>query len=402
MNQVLSDIFKTLRGLLFLPLWHLQRFRRRDPNVWVFGAWSGQRYSDNARALFEYVVAHYPSINAVWITRSQSVYDRLIAAGLPVAMAGSRDGIRWCRCAGVACINNWTDDFNERYLNGAYHVWLWHGMPLKQIFEDERRFLRRRYSFFKKLKMAVNSFVFPYEQRPPIDSVLETSDFFTPFFQSACCVPPQQIWDDGYPRNDALLQEGEEDIVRRYRQQYPDATFVVYMPTHRHHALGTTPFNAFNDFGFDRDAFFSTLERGNYVFFNKGHFIDSAATVTLSHPRFLNVTDDDYDNLYSFLRSMDVLITDFSSVYFDYLLLRRPILLASFDYEGYVNDERPLYFDYSTWRAPRADTWPELLTLLEDHAFTPPSDDEIQLFHTHPDADSCQRVAQHILKEVFR
>ena len=93
---------KSVAGLLFLPFWYFQRLLPRDRHIWVFGSWFGQRYSDNSRAMYEYVLENCPDIKPIWITRNPRVFDKLTSLGHPVAMADSREGRRICLKAGVA------------------------------------------------------------------------------------------------------------------------------------------------------------------------------------------------------------------------------------------------------------------------------------------------------------
>ena len=114
----------------------------------------------------------------------------------------------------------------------------------------------------------------------------------------------------------------------------------------------------------------------------------------------MNVTDSDFDNLYTFVKDMDILITDFSSIYFDFILLGKPIITAPFDYNDYISNERPLYFDYNVWQAARAEDWNGLLNILSKGSYHKPSEDEIRLFHNHPDGNSCRRITEHLKKEL--
>ena len=396
----LQVFWKSLKGLFFLPVWHLQKLKRREPHIWLFGSWFGQKYSDNSRAMYEYVLENEPAVTPVWITHNPQVYEKLKGMGRPVAMSHTAEGRRWCRKAGVVFVTTTPDEMNSHWLNGAKFVWLWHGMPLKQIMADERKFLQTRQSLFKRFKVRLNRFLFPYDNCVPHDWVMNSADFFTPFFASAFEVPESQVWTDGYPRNDALFSDRTEDIVLKYRREYPTAKFIIYMPTHRVNALKGTPFNGFDGFGFESSAFFDVLEKQDYVFFNKGHFFDSGAGISLNNDRFVNVTDSDFDNLYTFVKDMDILITDFSSIYFDFILLGKPIITAPFDYNDYISNERPLYFDYNVWQAARAEDWNGLLNILSKGSYHKPSEDEIRLFHNHPDGNSCRRITEHLKKEL--
>ena len=395
-NNPFLLVLHCMGALLFLPFWYLQRLMPRDKRVWLFGSWFGQKYSDNSRGMYEYVLAHEPQIRPMWITHSREVYVRLYAEGKPVAMAHSWRGRWWCLRAGVVFITTAAAEMNAKYLNGARMIWLWHGMVIKQIMADEVRFKNLRYGTFKRIKVAINNFLFPWENHVQKDAVLSTAEFFNLFLASAFEVTPDRLWTDGYPRNDALFSVVKENIVKRYREQFPTAKFIVYMPTHRINERKGTPFNGFDGFGFNQEAFFKVLEEQDYVFFNKGHFYDSDAQIGMSNPRFLNVMDKDFDNLYTFIKDMDILMTDFSSVYIDYLLVKKPVILAPFDYEDYITGERPLYFDYNDLEGVRANNWDEVLHILNEHAYSEPSEAQITRFHRYVDGNSAHRIAEHI------
>jgi CDP-glycerol glycerophosphotransferase len=394
-------ILKSLGGLLFLPFWYFERLLPRDRHVWVFGSWFGKRYSDNSRAMYEYVLENCPDIKPVWITRDAGIYDRLKSQGRPVAMAQSREGRRICLKAGAAFITTSPLDMNEKYLNGAYMVWLWHGVGLKYIMADElRMFLWPKYSAFKKFKVKLNRFLFPWENKVRKDCLMNTGDFFTRFFCSGFELEPDKVWVDGYPRNDVLFNGKTQDIVREYREKFPTAKFIIYMPTHRINEHKGVPFNGFDGFGFDSTRFFDVLQKNDYVFFNKGHFYDSNADIRIENERFLNVNDSMYDDLYAFIKDMDILITDFSSVYFDFILLGRPVILAPFDYDEYVSKERPLQFDYNEQEGVQVHDWNELMDVLENRKYFDSSDENIAKFHKHRDGESCRRITQHLKREL--
>ena len=395
-NNPFLLVLHCIGALLFLPFWYMQRILPRDKRVWLFGSWFGQKYSDNSRGMYEYVLAHEPHIHPMWITHSKDVYVRLHAEGKPVAMAHSWKGRWWCLRAGVVFITTAAAEMNAKYLNGARMVWLWHGMVIKQIMADEVRFKNLRYSTFKRIKVAINNFLFPWENHVRKDAVLSTAEFFNPFLASAFEVDDAALWTDGYPRNDALFATVQEEIIKRYRQQFPTAKFIIYMPTHRLNERKGTPFNGFDGFGFDQETFFKVLEEQDYVFFNKGHFYDSGAQIGMSNPRFLNVTDKDFDNLYTFVKDMDILMTDFSSIYIDYLLVKKPIILAPFDYDDYITGERPLYFDYNDLEGARANNWDEVLRILREGSYSDPSEAQISRFHRYVDGDSARRITAHI------
>ena len=61
--------------LLSLPLYYLMYLVKPQKNLWIFGAWYGEKYFDNPKFLFEYVKLSYPNIKVIWITKDKSICD---------------------------------------------------------------------------------------------------------------------------------------------------------------------------------------------------------------------------------------------------------------------------------------------------------------------------------------
>ncbi len=143
----LQDLKRALSGVIFLPRWWAQKYQKRDPYLWTFDAWQGQRYSDNLRALYEYVLENVPQIQCCWLTRSQSVYNRLKKANKHGALIYSKEGIDIQKKSGVFFATHGNmDNISEgdiRYMNGIHYVNLWHGVPIKIIGNDEWLFKQK-------------------------------------------------------------------------------------------------------------------------------------------------------------------------------------------------------------------------------------------------------------------
>jgi len=400
MRHSLTKICKTVFAIPRMLFWYTERLIPRNKNKWVFGAWFGERYSDNSRAIYEYVLKEMPCIKAMWLTSNKSIYDRLKNENKPVALLSSLKGKLFSLTASVAFITVERKEVNGFYLNGAKLVWLYHGMVMKYIMEDERRFMVGDSYGKKTIKKLLMRFLFPDMDNYNVGSITVTGEFFRPFFESAFKVDPSKIWVDGYPRNDVLFSKESEDIVKKYRGLYPTAKFIIHMPTHRLHGLKGQAFNPFEGYGFNKERFYEILEQGDYVYFYKGHFYDAEGSVDLEHGRFVRITDQDFDILYRLVKDMDILITDYSSVYFDFLLLRRPIILTPFDFEQYIVEERPLYYDYNKYiEANKVYDWDEVFGLLQSKSYKCPSDELISRYIKDRDGDSCERIVKHIQTE---
>ena len=393
----MSIVCEAIQGIRQLPQWLSQDASKRDMRLWTFGAWDGLRYSDNSRALYEYVLEHCPDIRAVWMTKSTAVFNRLQAEHRPVALCDSPEGRQIQRRSGYFFLTKGPLDSDPRLMHGCHLIWLWHGMPLKQIGRDAMSFQRRN-TLWKRLKTAIRRLVVPWEFLG--GETLSCAPFFTPFLQSAFGLPREQVWELGLPRNDQFfMSDVTEPLISRLHQQFDGATAVkimLYMPTHRDAATRDGhPFDPFSMAGFRAEAVEQVLEAQNIVLLYKGHFFD-ATNRGASMKRILTVTDDDYDNLYTFIKDVDMLLTDYSSIYFDFLLCRKPIILFPFDEEDYVSLSRPFYFDYSLMEGRKVYSWPELADCLTESDYFVPSEATIRRFNAYVDGNSSARIVNKI------
>ncbi len=393
-HNILTDILHLLRGVRHLPQWHAQRLCKRDMRLWTFGAWSGLRYSDNSRVLYEYVLAHHPEIRAVWMTRNEQVYNRLRQEGKPVAMCTTKEGKKLQRLSGVFFSTANTFDSDVMQMNGIQFINLWHGMPIKKVGDDAMARLRNK-GLWKRLKTNLRKHLMPWEfvSGPTLCS----SPFFRPFYLSAFALPEEGLWPIVEPRLSRLDgRSSGERLIQQLDTQFNKPLKVLYMPTFRDDKIGK--FNPFKMAeGFDKEHFEQMLEDNNIVFMYKGHFLDDVKADIGNNGRLRTIGDDDYDDLYRFLNDIDILVSDYSSIYFDFLLLKRPIILFPFDEAEYVSKAREFYYDYSLLEAKRVYSWNEMEQCLCQRTYYPPTKQEIQRFRPLPIGNCCEELVQKIL-----
>ncbi|ODN42972.1 hypothetical protein BGC07_08620 [Piscirickettsia litoralis] len=134
---------------------------------------------------------------------------------------------------------------------------------------------------------------------------------------------------------------------------------ITYMPTFRH---GND--NFVFESGIDFDVLNKYLERNNDLLLLKFHIntkIDRNAFAGYKNIKFVHEKENPYD----LICETDLLITDYSSIAYDYLLLDRPIIYYPFDLDQYKNTDRAMYTEYDEFVAgPVVETFDDLLTTL--------------------------------------
>ena len=309
---------------------NLSALKKRDPNLFVFGSWFGDKFADNSKYLYLYFLQK--GEKAYWITKNEEVYNQLKQDGLPAAMAYSEEGKRLCSKAGYIVTSTALSDVNENVIGGATRIDLFHGIPLKKIMYDDEvggKMLTRRQRVHELLtRQALKDYF-----------VFSSSDTVSKSIRTAFRVDNDHILQYGLPRNDAFF----DGSLKKLRLSEVDYKYVIsYLPTHRN--VGKTPIPI--EKLFDLRKLDTFCRENDILFVIKKHFYHNSEKTDLTgYTNIVDLTGQSYDTQELMFNS-DVLITDYSSCYIDYLLLNRPIVFYSYDLEDYLKNDREMYYDY--------------------------------------------------------
>jgi len=331
--------------------------------MWIFGAWFGHRYTDNSRYLFENVCKNEEFIRPVWLTREQEIVDKIRGMGHEAYLISSLQGY-WLSCrAGLVVVSNGNPDINRLAISRAKKLHLWHGSPMKKIGLDDK-FAQIGSSIFLKKAQQLWRAVFPFVIER-WDVIIACSDIFKGYMASAFGVDPTQVKVTGYPRNDILLKPNPTyvPIVETLMKKYRANRMLLYAPTFR--SEGKENIRLFDTLDIKRIESF--LVKYNAILLIKMHYIHrDAMLLTNLEKKDLRIywlQEEDAPEINPLLPYTDILITDYSGVYFDFLLLDRPIVFAPFDIDQYISRDRKLYEDYNVvaTSGPKCDTWNEVI-----------------------------------------
>lgn len=304
----------------------------------MFGG-NGDRFTDNAKYLFVHL-GRDPRFECTWITGNRSALGQVRARGGRAELRWSWPGIKAALGAGWFVYGGYPSDVNFWLSRGARLLNLWHGIPLKAIeFDITTGPLARVYR--SKPWSPVRLAFLDRFRRP--DALLSPSRFLSErCFESAFRVGRDRCLEVGYPRTDHLLTPAPlDDIAERLgiaAQLASASTIIGYFPTWRDDG---------RDFLGDAQFSFEELNRhlagaGRLMVF-KAH--PNFGAIVPRDRTFSNVVIlDPAIDLNDVLPLCDLLVTDYSSVAFDFLLLDRPIVYFLPDHEHYVG-RRNLYFE---------------------------------------------------------
>jgi len=332
-EQWRSNLDLLWQWLVYLVVDQLSRFWSREKRLWVFGARGGTGFVDNTKYLYLWVAVDEPSIRPVWISKEQAVVDTLQQQGYEAYHANSFRGRLLTLRAGVVFVTQGLRDVHMGSTAGARLVQLWHGLPLKTIawdaeWSDQPWPVRRCHAYMAD----------------EIDLVTAPSTEAIEPLSSGLGIDPDRFVVTGYPRIDVFAEEIEgatltvdESLLDRIEARATDNELVFYLPTYRE--AGTSFIEAF-----DTTAVGDLLTARGAHLYIKAH-PDEPVTAAESHPHvhWLPASVDPY----LVLPHADVLVTDYSSVFFDYLAVDRPIVFFPYDRSSYT-ESRGFYFAYES------------------------------------------------------
>jgi CDP-glycerol glycerophosphotransferase len=316
------------RSLALHGYYRLQRLGRVEPDLAVFAAYWYRGYSCNPRAVYEKLRELAPWVRGVWIV------DRAHAEGMPDGVAYVVAGT-WAYYRLLARAKYFVNNVNfpNYYVKrpGTIHVQTHHGTPLKTMGLDLHTayFARSRMDFARLLRRAERW-----------DYSVSSNAFSTEIWKRVYPVPYETL-EVGYPRNDALVNATDDDRARIRAELgiEPAQCALLLAPTHREYL--------------PRREYVPTVDLGRlarelgpeYAIMNRVHyFYELGAGGRVSGPgaRVLDVSG--HPRVEDLCLAADVLVTDYSSIMFDYAVLDRPIVVHAPDWDEY-RTKRGTYFD---------------------------------------------------------
>lgn len=371
----ITDRLKYWGQLLLLPVYWLSFFVPRNKKIWLFGSTFGRRFADNPRYLYLYINQYREKlgIRPIWISHDEKIVKMLNDNGCEAYMYRSLKGILFALIGKVYLFDNYSKDINFWLSGGAVKINLWHGIPLKKIQHDN---VFDKFRHPKNVWERFKNFPRNISDEKPHHYVLTTSVNLKKIFASA--FQTQNVLVAGYPRNEVLVSDRitnlyspEEKSDRKKILDFLEKNMtapekkikrkmVFYMPTFRQ---SETLFFK----NFDKRDFQKYLKENNILFCIKLH-PKSKLNREFQNIQSENIMVIDKDaDPYVFLKLADVLITDYSSIYFDYLLLDRPVIFFDYDLKEYLSDSREMYFDYDKFTpGQKAESYGELKNALSN------------------------------------
>jgi CDP-glycerol glycerophosphotransferase (TagB/SpsB family) len=342
-------LIKIVKYIINLPLYHFAKLVPKKKNLWLFGSWFGDKYADNTRFFFEYVIKNKKEIRAVWLSNNHEIIRELRSKNFESYYAYSLHGYLLSLHASKSFCSVSYGDLNL-FVHAQKVINMWHGSPLKKIGYDDKYIKVKENKIIMYLKKWFLPFIKSLES---YDCIICSSEEERVNLASAFGKNINDVLLTGLPRNSFLSKEKNS--------KNSNHTFkVLYLPTHRNEGIINS---VYENIVLSMGEINNFLDRNpNITLDIKMHFYhNNASLFNGAHTNFRNITEQRYD-LYEVLVEYDVLITDYSSIFFDFLLCQKPIIFFPFDISCYLLEDRELYFDYNeVTPGAKCFSWKEVL-----------------------------------------
>lgn len=318
--------------------------KKVDEKLIIFGCYGGKSYACSPKAIYEFMQndSRFDDYKFVWAFKDVNKYKYLEEnKNTIVVQHGKKEYQKY-----MAKAKYWI--FNYKIAEHIYpkknqvFVQCWHGTPLKRLGCDLIHFdnaLNTIKGIKKRYKIEAKKFSY----------FISPSKFATEKFISAWNLKEigkdDIIIEQGYPRNDFLFNYTEDDIKsvkEKLGIAEENKKIILYAPTYRgnQHESGV-------GYVYKEEVDFERMQRElgkDYIILFRPHYFIANVFDFKKYEGFVyDVSDvDDINELYII---SDILITDYSSVFFDYANLKRPIIFHMYDLEHYRDESNGFYFD---------------------------------------------------------
>jgi len=357
----------------------ISRKNTKQPRILFFDR---EAFADNSKYLYLHMLKHYPQFEIIWCSYTPGVINDLKRAGLPYhdINHATPETLSLMLEAAIAifCVNPWqslgAQPIYAACLEGAKHVQLWHGVSVKHL----------QLSLISHLDMSEAGHILPMSWATRADYVLSTAPYFDAFW--AKTFGCQQLLRGAFPRNEVITRTPMPEEMTgamlppaaQQAMQQPGRKIFLAPTWQRNKATSLTSSS------FMLKLMRYALHHNINVFvkthpYHKGDNVFASGKVANLHSLPMEL------DIYPWLNHFDVLITDYSSIMFDYLLTGKPVLTLDIPAGKHHNFEP----DYRL--VPGNDNW--------RYRFTP--DNLVEVLHSALHQDDKQFARQEMLAQIF-
>jgi CDP-glycerol glycerophosphotransferase (TagB/SpsB family) len=354
----------------------------KDNNLVIIGSNTGEFKSGSPKELFEYITKNHVDTKVHYYLPFQ---EKSIINVIKYIFFHS---VSFYRCKYLISSHPPNDFFPFMWSQKKILINTWHGTPIKSLFFTDKKETSNSLSRIKYLNSKTDYFI-------------TSSDIEKKIIKKCFDIDSNKIINTGHPRNDVLIQNNN---LLRDRYQIKSSYIILYCPTYRRGK--NTQYFPFKEFNINE--FNKYLEKNDITILIRNHVYDKTEVQKITSKRLIYFGSDVCSNVYDILSQVDMLITDYSSIFIDYLLLNRPCIFVPYDLDEYL-EERGLLFDYEKIIPGEIINSYKDLTDIIIRYKTGTFDDYINkrlkmrdIFHSNQNHNAAQKIYTNIIKREYK
>lgn len=338
---------KTVIWNIFQEIVYL--FKKRDEKIVVMGSWFGERFADNTRYLFQYLSDNKSEMGlkkVIWVTRSDKLKNEIEKLGYEVYMMESQESIYYHKKAGIHIVCNSGNvtfekkgDILSQFSNGAIKINLFHGLAgIKGVGfasreyaenKDKHRIFYSAKEWLRKSKLMRKYGILPGGWGDAY--YLSTTSFMTELFKKYFMLPDENFIESAYPRNEKNIKllPSESEIIDKIKY---GKKVILYMPTFREN------YDEYKS-PLDSKELVEIIEENGLIWIEKNHAYDKRKKTNEYVSESVLKLEQDFDASV-LIPYVDLIITDYSSVSWDALYNKKPVIFYMPDFEYYRDCDR--------------------------------------------------------------
>lgn len=350
-------------------------------------------FSDNPRALYEYILnRNLEKYQLAWMIRDENLTLKLIKKNIKAYNINSLGGLfQFFRSKYIITSHN---SYGGLKASNQHFVNLLHGLGTKGV-----GYMDNSETNFDEIKIGSDA----------VDIMIASSSLSKSLCTSCFFIDPRRIFITGQPRNDKMFtNQNKTNLSKLLSVDISKfSRIILFAPTFRT-GMGRKDSavkfdNVFNFEDYDQENFNAFLKDNNILFLIKLHPLEESKV--LDHccsDNIIRITNNMVQSslidLYDILGAIDILITDYSTIYFDFLLLNRPIIFIPYDIEEYSKSRGFLLEPYEFWTpGPKIYDFKDLLTELDGFLKDPTRYNQERIYinkimNKYNDNLNCERV----------
>lgn len=335
MTKLLTTIRrkKIHKGLLLYRLFQKLPIQK---NLVLFESFLGRGYSDNPKALYQTLKRQRPELTLVWIFAKEPTAD--VKASCPNWVLRNSPKYYYYMARARYWIFNTRHPLSLKKRRATTYLQTWHGTPLKRLGLD----MEEVHMAGTTTEQYKKNF---YQQAQEWDYLLSPNTYSSEIFKRAFGFSGTLL-ESGYPRNDLLYapdRNQQTETLKRKLDVPPNKKVILYAPTWRDDEFVTKGQYRFN-LQLDLQQMQERLGQ-DYIVLLRMHYLIAEHLDLDAYAGFAYDVSS-YGDIAELYLISDLLITDYSSVFFDFAHLNRPMLFFTYDLEKYASVLRGFYFDF--------------------------------------------------------